>query len=215
MRKLAIFDLDGTLLNTLEDLAQAGNHLLSCYGYPTHPVEAYRYFVGNGIRKLVERILPQPLTQDEDRLEQLRQEFNIYYRQHDREHTAPYPGILEMLDGMREKGVFLAVLSNKPDAFTRQLCADFFGDRFQLVRGQREGYPVKPDPMLVEELLRETGFSAEQSLYVGDSGVDMQTAKNGGLYAAGVLWGFREAKELLENGADILVHTPEELLMLV
>lgn len=211
MKKLAIFDLDGTLLNTLDDLAAAGNHLLRAHGWPEHPVERYKIFVGNGIYKLVERMIPPGSDHSPGAIALLRDEYNAYYSAHNADLTRPYPGVSEMLDALREAGVVCAVLSNKPHAFTVALCKSLLGDRFSVVHGQREGYPTKPDRLLTEEILEETGTLTADTIYVGDSGVDMQTAKNGGLFAVGALWGFRTETELRENGADALAACPVDV----
>lgn len=212
MKKAVLFDLDGTLLNTLEDLANAGNHLLSTHGYLTYPVDRYRHFVGNGVLKLVERILPAPQREDPALVAVFKDEFNAYYQAHKEERTRPYPEIQELLENLRTRGVRLAVLSNKPDPFSRALCNRWFPGFFQVVHGQREGFPIKPDSMLPRQVLQELGVEPQEGLYLGDSGVDMQTARNGGLFALGALWGFRDAPELLENGADALLQRPLELL---
>lgn len=212
MKKMIIFDLDGTLLNTLKDLATASNYALEKHGLPTHEVEPYRYFVGNGLYKLVERMIPAECREDVQLKARLKEDFDAYYASHKLDFTKPYDGIIEMLDALRANGIASCVLSNKPDAFTRDLCKLFFGDRLLLARGQRDGWPIKPDASLVRSILEETGFHCDDTAYAGDSGVDMQTAKNGNLFAIGVLWGFRDAQELMENGADRLANSPQELL---
>ena len=212
MKQAVLFDLDGTLLNTLEDLANAGNHLLATHGFPVHPVDSYRHFVGNGVLKLVERMLPAPQGRDTAFVASLRDEFNTYYQAHKEDCTRPYPGVLELLEQLQGRGIAMAVLSNKPDPFTRALCARWFPGFFQVSYGQREGFPIKPDPSLPRQVLQELGVDPQEALYLGDSGVDMQTARNGGLFAVGALWGFRDAQELLENGADALARCPEDLL---
>lgn len=212
MKRLVLFDLDGTLLNTLEDLANAGNHLLAAHGYPIHPVDSYRHFVGNGVLKLVERILPEGQRGDAARVAALRDEFNAYYQAHKEEQTRPYPEVPDLLAQLKGRGVAMAVLSNKPDPFTKALCSRWFPGCFQIVHGQREGFPIKPDPLLPRQVLEEAEVPSEEALYLGDSGVDMQTARNGGIFALGALWGFRDAPELLENGADALLRRPTELL---
>lgn len=211
MSKAAIFDLDGTLLNTLEDLAAACNHALAQEGFAPHPTEAYRYFVGNGVKKLIARIVPPEIAQTEALLLKLTAHFDAYYALHGQDLTKPYDGILPMLDKLAAEGYRLAVLSNKPHAFVQTLTAHYFGDRFAAVYGNRPGYPVKPEPSLLKEVLAKIDAAPGDALYLGDSGVDMQTAKNGDVLAIGVLWGFRDKEELLENGADILLESPEQL----
>ena len=215
MKKLAIFDLDGTLLNTLDDLAAACNHALSGCGLPEHPVDAYRQMIGNGVRLLIQRAVPVQNQGDETLLEKLHTLFRDYYNAHGSDLTRPYDGILQMLDELRDAGMTLTVLSNKPHAFTKELVPHYFGDRFAHAFGQREGYPPKPDGALVAELLRLTGYTAAETVYIGDSGVDMQTAHNGGVDAVGVLWGFRDRQELEQNGAVRFAETPHELQQLL
>lgn len=215
MKKYAIFDLDGTLLNTLDDLAAASNRALAAMGMPQHPVDAYRYFVGNGVAKLIERITPEPCRKDPEVLTQLRKLFDEWYDVHGKDLTRPYEGILKMLDGLLAKRVKLAVLSNKPHQFVTELVPNYFGDRFAVVYGQREGYPTKPDGSLVSLVLDELGAKPEETIYLGDSGVDMETARNGKVFAVGVLWGFRPKEELLESGAQALIAKPEELFSLL
>lgn len=211
MKRFAIFDLDGTLLNTLDDLAAACNAALESQGFPAHPVDAYRMFVGNGVPKLMERILPEPLRADRELLRRMREQFDRHYEIHGQDMTRPYDGIPEMLETMLKRGMKLAVLSNKPHAFTKTLASRYFGGRFAVVYGQRAGYPVKPDGSLVKEVLVELGAGAEETVYLGDSGVDMETAKNGGVFGVGVLWGFRGADELQKNGARALIAHPMEI----
>ena len=164
--------------------------------------------MGDGILKLVERMVPPERLADRDWVLALRDEFNAHYELHKEDRTAPYPGVLDMLDALTARGVAAAVLTNKPDPFARALCRRMFGDRFALVLGQREGRPTKPDQSLTAQVLRETGFTAREAVYLGDSGVDMRTAKNGGVYAVGALWGYRRAEELWESGADAVIKAP-------
>ncbi len=215
MKTLVIFDLDGTLLNTLGDLAAAANHALEEQGLPTHPEERYKTFVGDGVYKLIERITPPALRADAALSARLKEGFDHYYAAHGEDLTAPYPGVLDTLDALRERGVACAVLSNKPHEFSVPLCKRYFGDRFRFVHGQRQGYPRKPDRRLVAELLELAGVQPEDCLYVGDSGVDMQTAKNGGVFAVGALWGFRAREELEQAGADAFASSIEEILHLL
>lgn len=211
MTRLIIFDLDGTLLDTLGDLAVATNHALHRYGYPEHPLNAYRYFVGNGITRLIERALPEEARQEEI-ITRLRTAFVDYYQQHKTDLTHPYPGIPEALSQFRQQGIVLAVASNKYQQGTTELIRHFFGEQlFRVVLGQREGISVKPHPAIVEDILQQTGISPADTLYVGDSGVDMQTARNAGLFSIGVTWGFRPRTELEANGAGHLIDAPAEL----
>lgn len=193
MKKLVIFDLDGTLLNTLGDLAASCNYLMEQHGYPTHPLDRYRYLVGNGINKLIERALPAGESSPE-RAAALRPEFIARYREHLWEHSRPYPGIETLLRTLCQQGILLAVASNKYHEGTVALVQHFFPQvPFAAVFGQREGIPVKPDPAVVRQILSATKMPAEQALYAGDSDVDMRTAAHAGIESVGVCWGFRPA----------------------
>lgn len=206
-----IFDLDGTLVNSLRDLADAVNHALQLEGYSIHEVPAFRHFVGNGIPKLIERALPADAQTPEIHARMLGL-FNAYYQAHRTDHTAPYDGIPALLDCLRERGIQTAVVSNKADAFTKQIVTDLFGERFPSVLGSRPNIPRKPDPTSTLETAERLGVQPADCLFLGDSGVDMQTAANAGMIGVGVLWGFRDRQELLENGAKKLIAHPEELL---
>lgn len=211
-KRLVIFDLDGTLLDTIGDLSAACNHLLSQRGYPTHTDDQYRMMVGNGIDRLIERSLP-PDVRSPETVQVLRPEFIDYYRAHIDQHTQPYAGIPELLEKLEVGGVKLAVASNKYHNGTVALVERFFPQRhFAAVLGQREGVPVKPDPAAVNEILALTGIRPADVLYVGDSGVDMQTARNAGIESAGVLWGFRHRAELVEAGARHIAASPTDII---
>lgn len=212
MKKLVIFDLDGTLLNTIADLAAATNQALQHYGYPTHEVEAYRFFVGNGINKLFERALPETERTEENILK-IRSQFVPYYDTHNADLSRPYPGIPELLRTLQQKGIKIAVASNKYQAATRKLIAHYFPEiNFVEVLGQREGIPAKPDPCIVHDIIAKTGVKQEETLYVGDSNVDMQTAHNAGVTAVGVAWGFRPRTELEALHPAHIIENAEELL---
>lgn len=211
-KQLVIFDLDGTLLDTVADLANATNQALEQCGYPTHPVEAYYKFVGNGINKLFARALPTEASNEENVL-RVRSLFVPYYNEHNADYSRPYPGVVELLHTLQEDGVKIAVASNKYHEATLKLVHYFFPDiRFAAIYGQREDVPIKPAPDIVYDILRDTGISTEQALYVGDSGVDMQTACNAGVESVGVTWGFRSEAELREHGAAHLVHEADAIL---
>lgn len=215
MTKLVIFDLDGTLLDTIDDLATSTNHALRRNGYPEHELSEYPFFVGNGVYKLIERALPAEARNDET-VRRLREDFVEHYTLHNADLTRPYPGIAELLGELQKRGVLLAVASNKYQEATRKLIARYFGERtFASVFGQREGIAPKPDPTIIGDILHETGIAPADVLYVGDSGVDMQTAARGGLRSVGVTWGFRPRAELEANGAVHLIDKPEELLELL
>ena len=207
-----IFDLDGTLLDTIADLAAATNFALRAYNHPVHEVDKYRYFVGDGVRKLVERALPED-ARSPIHIDEVLGYFRQYYMRHCEDLTAPYPGIVELFSGLQDAGVKLAVASNKFQIGTESLVKRFFPNiNFVAVLGQREGVPVKPNPQIIFDIIQLAGVTKEQTLYVGDSGVDMQTAVAAGVDSVGVLWGFRTADELLQNGAGSLASTPREIL---
>lgn len=210
-----LFDLDGTLLDTLEDLATAANRVLAARGLPVHPVDAFRTFVGDGLKTLVERILPDNLRSAEMVLE-LVASFEEEYAQNWHERSAPYPGVAGLLDQLTARGLRLSILSNKPDAFTRLCVRQLLPHwTFDPLLGQRPGVPKKPDPSAALEVARSLGLMPSEILYVGDSGVDMRTALSAGMDAVGVLWGFRTADELRQAGALHLIAQPEELLPLI
>ena len=210
--KLVIFDLDGTLLDSIDDLAASTNHALQLHGYPQHERAAYRYFVGNGVRKLIERALPEDARQA-DNINHLLQDFLAYYQTHKTVYTRPYQGIPETLAQLHAAGIQLAVASNKYHQGTLELIHHYFGEKlFSIVLGQREGVPVKPDPAIVHDILTQTALPANRTLYVGDSGVDMQTAINSRLTSIGVTWGFRPRTELEANSANYIINSPSELL---
>lgn len=196
MKKLVIFDLDGTLLNTIADLSAAVNHALMQSGYPVHTTEEVRSFVGNGIGKLLERALPEGERTPEKQA-RLREAFVAYYNEHNADLTVPYAGVAEMLGRLLERGLLLAVASNKYQQATEKLVTHYFPQvHFACVCGQREGVPTKPHPMVVEGILQTLQVAKTDTLYVGDSDVDMQTAVNAGVDAVAVSWGFRPKAEL-------------------
>ncbi|MBQ8674067.1 MAG: HAD family hydrolase [Bacteroides sp.] len=215
MKRLLIFDLDGTLLNTIADLAQSTNHALHSLGFPTHAEEEYRFMVGNGINKLFERALP-PDARTEENILHVRQAFLPHYDQHNTDLSRPYPSIPQLLEQLQQADIRLAVASNKYQSATTKLIAHYFPHiRFSAVLGQREGIPVKPHPAIVEHILQATGISGEQVLYVGDSGVDMQTARNAGVEACGVTWGFRPREELEAYSPHYLADHADEIARLL
>lgn len=215
MKKLVIFDLDGTLLDTIADLAIAANHALQQLGYPTHPVDTIRTFVGNGINKLLERSLPEQ-ERNEENFQRMRSHFIPYYDAHNADLSAPYPGIVSLLETLQAKGLMLAVASNKYQEATEKLIHHYFPTiRFVEVLGQREGIAVKPDPSIVFDILKKADVLAEEVLYVGDSGVDMQTAINASVDAIGVAWGFRPRTELESFCPKGIVEEAEELLKFI
>ncbi|MCI9156721.1 MAG: HAD family hydrolase [Lawsonibacter sp.] len=215
MYKNVIFDLDGTLLNTLEDLADATNWVCAQHGWPAHQVEEYKYFVGNGAPKLLERVVPAgvPIT-DELRRVTL-EEFTRRYNGHKSDKTTAYPGVPEVIRRLKQAGVTLAVLSNKPHEAARPVVERYYPGLFHKIQGALPGLPVKPDPTLLHRLMEQLGATPADTLFVGDSSVDIRTAKNGGLTSCGVLWGFRTRQELEAEGADYIVDSAQALVELI
>lgn len=215
MIRLVIFDLDGTLLDTIGDLSASCDELLRARGLPRHTWEEYRLMVGNGIRKLVERALPESMR-DEATVENARVQFVDYYVDHIDLYTHPYEGIETLVRTLCERGVMLAVVSNKFQQGTSKLIARFFPDaEFVAVFGQREGFPLKPDPGSDLEILRMTGVAPLECLHIGDSAMDVEAARAAGVRSVGVTWGFRPREELVESGADFIVDRPEELIDII
>lgn len=204
-----IFDLDGTLLNTLEDLKDATNYALMQFGYPIKSLEQIRLSVGNGVAKLIERVLPGGLENPD--FDPCLKAFREYYSQHLQDRTEPYPGIPEALSVLKENGYGLGIVSNKFDAAVKQLRTDYFPDTITVAIGESPDVRKKPAPDCVYKAMEELGCSKEQAVYVGDSDVDVATAHNSGLKCIGVTWGFRDARVLEEAGADWIIRKPEEL----
>jgi phosphoglycolate phosphatase len=211
MMQTVIFDLDGTLLNTIDDLADAGNWVCRKNGWPEHSAEAFKQMVGHGIPNLVQRFSPEgarsPLLQAAALAK-----FSEYYGAHCMDKTAPYAGIPELLAALRAEGAQLAVYSNKADEFSRALIRRYFPDTFALVLGKRPGIPVKPDPAGLRKILEELPARPASTLFVGDSDVDVRTAHNAGLPACGAAWGFRGAEELAAAGAEVIAAAPADVL---
>ena len=216
MTKLVIFDLDGTLLNTIDDLANSCNYLLRKYHLPEHTTDKYRYFVGNGIPKLLERILPEHLKTDHEFRSALLEEFLDYYAQHKSDLTAPYQGIRELLTELHARRIAIAVASNKAHEAIAPLLQHYFPNiPFAASLGQRAGFPLKPDEAVVEAILKIVQVEKSETLYVGDTGVDMQTAVNANVKPIGVLWGFRTEEEIRNAGAQVVIAQPLELLQYI
>lgn len=210
MYRTVIFDLDGTLLDTIDDLANAGNWVCRNNGWPQHSIAEYKAMVGHGIPNLVKSFSPAENRSPLLTMNTLAQ-FTEYYGKHNLDKTAPYLGILAMLRRLKDAGVSMAVYSNKADDFSQALVAHFFPGMFRHVQGKVDGVPVKPDPTGMIRVLARMGASAEEALYVGDSDVDMNTGHNAGVETCGVTWGFRTRETLIEAGADSLADTVEEL----
>ena len=215
MKQLVIFDLDGTLINSIKDLGAATNFALEKNGFPTHPLEAYPMYVGNGVSKLIERALPDG-QRSEAMIKKIRVDFTAYYDVHNTDYTQPYDGILPLLTYLQDHGIKIAVASNKYDAAAKALVAALFPTiHFTAVEGQKEGVPVKPDPSVVFEILGTAHIKKADVLYVGDSGVDMETARRACVDSVGVTWGFRSVNELRANYANHIVDTPDEIIPLL
>lgn len=209
--KAVIFDMDGTILNTLQDIANAVNHALTVNGLPTHELSKFKKFVGNGTDIMLKRALPDELKTDE-KVAEIKPDYVEFYDAHQIDTTAPYDGILELLDELKAKGIKLAVVSNKIDCMVGPISEKFFGNTFDYVTGQKDGVPVKPDPAAVFEAMKHLKVTADECIFVGDSGVDAKTGFNAGMFTVGVLWGFRDEAELRENGANVVISKPSELL---
>lgn len=211
MKKIVIFDLDGTLLNTLDDLADSTNYALAKFGYPTRTIEEVRQFVGNGVAKLIERAIPD--GKKNPNFEKCLAIFKENYAQNMYNKTAPYVGILEMLSNLKSKGLKIAVVSNKFDLAVKELCKKYFDGYIDFAAGENEAQEIKkkPAPDTVFTVLKEFELNPEDAVYVGDSDVDIMTAKNSKMPCISVTWGFRDEKFLLENGATILINTPSEI----
>lgn len=207
--KLAIFDMDGTILNTLEDLADSLNHILAENGYRERTLKEVRSFVGNGIRKLIEQALPAGTGDAE--IQRLFQEFLPYYKEHCADKTKPYPGVTQLICELRAAGCLVAVVSNKEDAAVQKLCVQYFDGLFDAAVGEKPGICRKPAPDSVEYVLERLSVTKDQAVYIGDSDVDVATARNAGLDCIAVKWGFREEAFLRKQGAEVLVDTPKEL----
>lgn len=207
---MIIFDLDGTLLNTIDDLGMACNHALRHFGFPTHTLDEYKHLVGNGVAKLIERSLPSE-HRHPDTVEQLRQVFVPYYDRHCCEHTHPYEGMNELVNTLIARNLPVAVASNKYQAAAEAIVHHYFPVSLR-VYGQRDGMPIKPDPAIVNQIRHDFCRQDETTLFVGDSAVDILTAKNANAVSIGVCWGFRGRTELENAQADYVVDTAGQLM---
>ncbi|NIQ39638.1 MAG: HAD-IA family hydrolase [Proteobacteria bacterium] len=213
--KAVLFDLDGTLLDTLEDLGNAVNRVLAKRGFPPHSIESYRHFIGDGAALLISRALPEERRDDES-IQSCLEEFRRDYSRSWRVKTKAYDGVTEMLKSLKARGLKMAILSNKPDDFTKRSVKALLPHRvFRAVLGEREGIPRKPHPAGALEVAERLRVPPRDFLYLGDSSVDMKTAIAAGMTPIGVLWGFRSAKELLDGGAHRLIERPEEVISLL
>ncbi|MFA5423309.1 MAG: HAD family hydrolase [Phycisphaerae bacterium] len=212
--KAVIFDLDGTLLYTLKDIADSGNFALEQMGFPTHPVDDYRYFIGEGIETAMSRTLPEE-KRDEKTVAECVRIYREDYSHRWRKSSKPYDGIAEVLKRLKQMGIKTAVLSNKPDDFTRIMVNELLGNfDFETVQGSLPGVPDKPDPGAALNIAKKMKIAPENCIYIGDSDIDMKTARAAGMYAVGALWGYRTADELKRAGANKIIEKPTELLEL-
>lgn len=212
--KTYIFDLDGTLVNSLYDLADSMNAALEQGGFPTFEIENYKYFVGNGTLKLVERTLPQRYRTEEN-IAVYHRRFADEYNKRCLNKTLPYEGIIDVLKKLKENGAQLAVASNKPDKFAKFIVEKLFGENFfDIAMGKKDGVPTKPSPDILYDILNKLGAVRSEAIMIGDSDVDVITAHNAGIKCAGVLWGFRNESELNAASADIILEKPEDILKL-
>lgn len=212
-KKLAIFDMDGTILDTLDDLTDSINYALSYCGFPEHTKDDVRRFVGNGILKLVKRSVP-PYAGEAD-IEKVFQVFKDYYKLHCRDKTRPYPGIVNVIETLKEKGYFIAVVSNKADFAVQELCLRYFPGLIDYAVGERDGIKKKPAPDSVLSVMGALNVRPEESIYIGDSDVDIATAKNAGIRCLTVTWGFRDREYLKQCSADVFAHKADEILDLL
>ncbi len=213
---LVIFDLDGTLLNTIGDLAASVDYVMRSRNLPEHSDAEYRNMVGGGIKRLVERALPTHLAKDDGYVEECVAQFRRYYVDNIDRHTLPYEGMVELLEELCQRGVAVAVASNKFQHGTERLISKFFGNiEFVAIEGNREGEPLKPDPRIVEKIIAIAGAKRERTVMVGDSGIDIRTAAAANIASIGVAWGFRYADELYDAGATTVVTKTDELRTLL
>lgn len=213
--RAVLFDLDGTLLDTIEDLGDSMNTVLNRYGFPVHNLERYKYFVGDGIENMVKRALPDG-EQNEELIKKcvgsMREEYDIHFA----DKTHPYEGIPELLDSLTDIGIKMTILSNKPDDFTNKMVDKLLSEwHFDMVAGERASIPRKPDPAAAIEITKILGLLPAEFLYLGDTATDMKTATSAGMYPVGALWGFRTADELMKSGAKTLIIKPITLLELL
>ena len=214
MIKAVLFDLDGTLADSLIDLADGVNRAISSKGFPTHNVEAFKYFVGDGIPKMIERALPED-HRDEDTVNEIKDIFLPYYAVHYADNTYAYSGMPELVNTLKTQGFIVAVVTNKEQHMANEVVTSLYGDIFDLIFGKRDGIPAKPDPTAALMAMEELGVKPQECVFIGDSGMDVATAVNSGAVPVGELWGFRKEDELLANGAKYIIKKPEELLEII
>ena len=214
MIKAVLFDLDGTLADSLVDLAASVNFALAQKGLPSHEVEEFKYFVGDGMPKMIERALPSEYR-DEDTIKEVLGIFLPHYAIHYADNTYAYEGVPQLVDALKAKGFIVAVVTNKQQDMADKVVAKLYGDKFDLIFGKRDGIPAKPDPTAAIMAMEELGVTPQECVFMGDSGMDVATAVNSGAVPVGELWGFRLEDELLANGAKYIIKKPEELLEII
>jgi phosphoglycolate phosphatase len=210
--KAVLFDLDGTLLDTLQDIADSCNAALTRHGFPTHSTPAYRYFVGDGVATLISRVIPRE-AHDPTTLAKVAADYREAYQKNWNATTRPYDGIPELLDQLTQRDIALTVLSNKPDDFTRRCVEEFLPRwKFAIVQGASQAFPPKPNPAAALHMANELKVPASEFAYLGDTDTDMKTAVSAGMFPVGVKWGFRTAEELARSGAAVIIEHPRQLL---
>lgn len=214
MIKAVLFDLDGTLVDSLTDLADGVNRAIAKKGFPTHPVDAFKYFVGDGIPKMIERALPEN-HRDSNTVNEIKKDFLEYYSLHYADNTYAYKGMPELVTTLKEQGFIVAVVTNKQQDMADEVVKSLYGDVFDLIFGKRDGIPAKPDPTAALMAMEQLGVTPKECIFIGDSGMDVATAVNSGAVPVGELWGFRQKDELLKNGAKYIINKPEELLDII
>ena len=214
MIKAVLFDLDGTLVNSLEDIANSANFALETKGYPTHQTEKYKYFVGNGMKNLMERVLPENHRSEEENLELL-EIFLAHYSEHFADNTRPYEDIIPLLDALTQKNIKLGVVTNKSDPMAQILIKKLLDGYFDYILGKRDEFPTKPDPAATLYVMKQIGVLPNECIFIGDSGMDTKNGVNCGAVPVGALWGFRKKDELIDNGAKYTVNSPLELLDII
>lgn len=214
MIKAVLFDLDGTLADSLIDLADGVNRAIASKGFPTHEVEAFKYFVGDGIPKMIERALPED-NRDAATINEIKDIFLPYYAIHYADNTYAYEGMPELVNTLKSQGFIVAVVTNKEQHMANEVVKSLYGDVFDLIFGKRDGIPAKPDPTAALMAMEELGVTPEECVFIGDSGMDVATAVNSGAVPVGEIWGFRKEDELLANGAKYIISKPDELLDII
>ncbi len=216
MYKLCVFDLDGTLVDTIADIAYAANYALTQMGYPTCPTDSYRQKIGNGMRMICKRAMPHQESENEEKLDEMVARYNEYYCAHCCDRSMPYKGIVELVARLKEAGILCAVISNKPHPQTQIVLQTLFekGD-FVYVEGQSARFPKKPDPTVLQDCMRKLECAPEQTIYVGDSNVDVVFAHNAGVACVGASWGFRGREELEQAGADFIANVADDIYQFV